>query len=481
MKPSPDAVVNAFNKLNTPELRHKRRIWALVARLTQEELDGLRTWSHNEIFYRDPIHVLPIELLSRIFQLDYYNHGVVAVKQATLYSRDTPAPIASAMAAHFDAFCTGDPFAMTSQLRDHYVKYGYGSQQATAAYCGGLLAWSEDLVYTTNLLCLRTGRTKLWANEGESKAHCIAVSELFIATCDQLGNVSVYNHLTDDIYTLKLSSANVRGFVLKRATLAILFDREIVVWSLNTQKTRQIPIISDNMRSISCANNRQETFGLHFAANGRDFICSRAIMDDTVSRTAFSTGNSASSGKIFFTRVPSDGTPRRISTSHEISSSCESICRTTCHMDPSGLHTFGTIICNSKAILIGYDEVWNQPQFHVLGPLYRNRHPNGYFRKHVLYKSEFSGLPKAVCRKILFKDLHDHHDQRNTTWKTTDMDGDAVVKSNRKSHASYAVLGDETFLVHMYPTHIMAYCFDQNSEGGFSWTKLRPSPIPRKK
>ena len=91
----------------------------------------------------------------------------------------------------------------------------------------------------------------MWAGEGRNKAHHIAVSERLNATCDHFGNVSVYNHLTDDEYTFKLSSANVKGFTLRSTTLAILLQGEILVWSLTTQSLWQIPLVSDSMKSIN--------------------------------------------------------------------------------------------------------------------------------------------------------------------------------------------------------------------------------------
>ncbi|MCJ1430858.1 hypothetical protein MMC27_000208 [Xylographa pallens] len=491
MKTSPASVVNAFNELATPELRHKA-IWALIARFTSDELNELRTWSNSGVRDRDPICILPIELLFRIFRLvdlrtafrchrvskdwrkflssyeiirELFHSWFCCGSQGTLYSRNTPAPIASRMAAHFDAFRTGDPFAMTTILR---AQNGHASTTAIAAYCGGLLAWSEESACTTNLLCLRTGRTKLWADEGRSKTHHIAVSELLVATCNHFGNVSVYNHLTDAKYTFKLSSANVRGFTLRRTTLAILLRGEILIWSLTTQKLRQIPLVSDSMKSINCARGSQETFGLQFAANGRELICSRAIMETVWE------------GSVTFTRVPSDGAPQETSEEHEVIYSYEPLFPETCQMIPSESRTFGTLMPSGQAMLIGYDECRKEPQFHDIGRAFRGWPPNGYYQKHVLYQGDYQFRSDNIIRTIFVKDLHEHRGQYDTEWKPTIMGGSALANTHISPSGAYDVLGDETFLVHMYPTHIMAYCFDQNSAGGYSWTKLRPSPISHK-
>ncbi|MCJ1377449.1 hypothetical protein MMC17_000544 [Xylographa soralifera] len=375
------------------------------------------------------------------------------------------------MAAHFDAFRTGDPFAKTIKFRP---RCGHPSKRVTAAYHGGLLAWRdrEESAFTTNLLCLRTSRTKRWADQGRHKVRHIAVSELLVAVCSSSGNISIYNQLTDDKYTFKLSSGKVRGFALRSTTLAILLDGEINVWNLTTQTTRQISLVSDSMKSINCSSAAQETFGLHFAANEPDFICFHAFM------------NATCSGKVVFVRVPLDGSSQETSTEHEISPSCLSTGGETCQMIPGDFHTFGTIVCNGQAILIGYDESRNQPQFHGLGRSNWDLLPNGYYQKHVLYQTQevgFSNMSRISSRKVLVKDLHGHRDQHNTAWKTTNMDGSVDASLPDQFSAAHKVLGDETFLVHMYPTHIMAYCFDQNSEGGYSWTKLRPSPVSLKK
>ena len=327
-------------------------------------------------------------------------------------------------------------------------------------------------MYTTNLLCLQTGRTKLWTNEARTRAYHIAVSELLVATCNSFGNVSVYNHLTDDEYTLKLSSANVKGFTLRSTTLAILLDREINVWSLTTQRTRQILLVSDSMTSINCISTGQETFGLQFAANGRDLICFHAMMCNALS------------GKVAFIRVTSDGAPQETSTEHTISTNCPSTYRETCQMIPSEYHTFGTVVCDNEAILIGYDESRNQPVFHALGRSYGSYQPNGYYQRHVLYQTKTIrsiGGSGKFRRRMFVKDLHNHRGQHNTEWKTTNMEAKVDTSITEYVTAGHKVLGDETFLVHMYPTHIVAYCFDQNSEGGYSWTKLRPPPVSHKK
>ncbi|MCJ1400552.1 hypothetical protein MMC11_003758 [Xylographa trunciseda] len=358
------------------------------------------------------------------------------------------------MAAHIDAFRTGDPFAMTKIVLQSYTRSDYA-----AAYYGGLLVWSVDMSYTTNLRCLRTGRTKLWVNQGRSKTHCIAVSELLVATCDHFGNVSVHNHLTDDEYIFKLSSANVKGFALRSTTLAILLDHNVLVWSLETQKTRQIPVLLEGG-----IGEMWDRFQLQFTANGEDIIYSHTFVDDS------------SAGKVTFSRVPLDGAPQETSTVHEITSSGESICRKTCQRTPSKLHTFGIMNYNDEAILISYDEFRNQPQFHVLGRSHSLWPQTGYLEKHVLYKSAI--VKQGGSRKLLVKDLHSHRDQHNATWKPTHMDG---AKFTSRIDGQYEVLGDETFLVHMFDTHIAAYCFDQHSQGGHSWTKLRPLPVTNKK
>ena len=450
-------------------------------------------WSHQKLFYRDPIYILPTELLSQIFQLvdlrtvfrchrvskdwrtilssydiiqglfqSWFCYG----NQATLDFRETPAPIASAMAAHIDAFRTGDPFAMTTKLRDNYAEHEM--EDVTAAYYDGILAWSENKKHTTNLLCLRTGRVKLWANDGRTTISRIAVSELLVATCNYFAKVLVYNHLTNDEYTFTISSANVKGFALSHITLAVFHDCEITVWSLTTQRTRQIPIISDTVRSLGFTRQKLALSGLQFASNGRDFICCNALVHD------------ASPGTITFTRVSSEGESPKTSTAYDISSQCETICHRTPRIYPKGFHTFGAIVCDKDALLIGYDEFRNQPQFHFLGPSNRRWLPIGFFQKNMLYKGElYPDEPIRGTRKIslrvCMKDLHDLRDQHNIPWETIEMERNTLVKTEMRSWCGYKILGDDTFMVHMYPTHIVVYCFDQNSAGGCSWTKLRPS------
>ena len=355
---------------------------------------------------------------------------------------------------------------MTTKLR---ASRGDPSRTTTAAYFDGLLAWGEEKACTTNLLCLRSGRTRLWVDEDRVKANHIAVSELLVATCNRFGDVCVHNHLTDDEYTFKLSSANVRGFALRSTTLAILFDREINVWNLRTQKACRIPLVSLAMPTISGISDRHQSFRLQFAANGRDFICSSVVLDST------------SPGKVIFLRVSSDGVTQEVSTEYEISTSYISTRHETCQSNVDDFHTFGRIKYNYQYILIGYDESRNQPQFHVLGSSYRRWPPDAYYQKHVLYQSQDARLNKRsgnAIRRVVVKDLNDQH---STEWKITKLDDAVDVDRKGQGLSSHKVLGDETFLVHIYPSHIIAYCFDQNSEGGYSWTKLRPSPLSHKK